>query len=111
MKIAQRPSSLNTVWSDGRAHRCEITKTAVFIDGVKLPNYIAERGVTVAEGSDKELNQVTVTFIVGEIEIADDAVPQVLKAGGWSAVDNILPDVAAGLVAHADLEVTKGNEG
>ena len=46
-----------------------ITPTEVFIDRIKLPGFIADGGVTVTPGGHRDVNRVTVTFLVGPVQV------------------------------------------
>lgn len=48
-----------------------IERDAVYIGGQKLPGAIEEDGVIVRPGGHKSLNRLTVTFIVGDVEVVD----------------------------------------
>jgi len=48
-----------------------ITKSDVYIDGVKLPGAIEEDGVVVRPGGYRNVNRLTVTFLVGAVETMD----------------------------------------
>jgi hypothetical protein len=57
----------------GKDVRCRITKgRKVFIGGVELPGWIAERGLKIEAADKHNLNQLIVRFYVGEIDIDDD---------------------------------------
>lgn len=43
----------------------------VYLDGEKLPGFITERGTTVTPGGYGGINQLTVTFLVGKVDIED----------------------------------------
>lgn len=43
----------------------------VYLDGEKLPAFVDERGVTVAPGGSGGTNLLTVTFLVGKVDIED----------------------------------------
>jgi hypothetical protein len=94
------------IWPDGQTHNCRITRDSVYIDDVRLPDYIAENGVTVLPGGRTDFNRVTVTFIVSEVTVEDAAVSKV-------TVTKTPDDVPGVLSAYTELEVTpaKGNEG
>lgn len=68
-------------WKDGKPHGCQITSDAVFIDGEPIPGHIAPDGIRVVGGGqingELTLNTVTVTPLVGAIEIDDDTVTKV----------------------------------
>lgn len=59
----------------------KITRKAVQIGELVFSgdtkHYIAEHGVTLVPGGDKAINQLTVTFLVGQVDIEDDALKQV----------------------------------
>lgn len=48
-----------------------VTKSAVFIDGVKLPGLIEQDGVVVRPGGGRGVNRVDVTFLVGAVDVED----------------------------------------
>jgi hypothetical protein len=48
-----------------------ITKDNVYFDGQPLPRFIAEDGVLLKPGGGKNINRLTVTFIVGEVVTED----------------------------------------
>lgn len=43
----------------------------VYIDGVKMPGLIAERGVTVRPGGELDVTVMTVEFLVGAVTVDD----------------------------------------
>lgn len=43
----------------------------VYLDGEKLPGFASERGVTVTPGGYGCINELTVTFLVGKVDIED----------------------------------------
>jgi hypothetical protein len=69
-------------FSDGNEYDCHITHNRVKIEGVELTGPIAPGGVSVVGGGlyedgTQNLNRVTITFMVGAVEIDDDAVGKV----------------------------------
>lgn len=48
-----------------------IIRDAVYIGGVKLPGAIEEDGIVVRPGGGRNSNRLTVTFLVGAIEMID----------------------------------------
>lgn len=69
-------------WLDGQPHECHITDKGILLDGVPMPGTIAEDGITVIGGGkrpsgDLESNTVTVTLLVGAVEIDDQAIERV----------------------------------
>ena len=48
-----------------------IERHAVYIGGLELPGFIEEGTVVIKPG--KKVNRVTVTFIVGKVDVADNA--------------------------------------
>jgi hypothetical protein len=49
----------------------KITRHEVFIGGQQLPGAIAEDGIVVKPGGYKGINLLTVTLLVGEVEMVD----------------------------------------
>jgi hypothetical protein len=49
-----------------------ITSTEVWIGDQKLPGPIMESGVTIEPGGTTHANRVTVTFIVGRVEVENN---------------------------------------
>lgn len=43
----------------------------VYLDGEKLPAFIDDRSVTITPGGAGGINQLTVTFLVGKVDITD----------------------------------------
>ncbi|RRR41159.1 hypothetical protein EHH44_19290 [Mycolicibacter terrae] len=69
-------------WHDGQPHECHITTDQIFIDGVPMPIAVAPDSISVKGGGKRpdgqlETNTVTATFIVGAVEIDDEAVQRV----------------------------------
>lgn len=69
-------------WVDGQPHECHITANQVLLDGTPLPGAIASGGISVKGGGkrpngDLETNTVTITLLVGAVEIDDEAVEKV----------------------------------
>lgn len=55
-------------WLD---QKVRITRDAVYFGDLKLPGLIAQDGVVVTPGGANDFNQVTVTFVVGEVHTED----------------------------------------
>jgi hypothetical protein len=53
-----------------------ITDRAVYIGGLELPGAIEEGGVIVKPGGVKNINRLTVTFLVGEVDIDGSSLTQ-----------------------------------
>lgn len=49
---------------------------ATFNFGDGQPAYVSKHGIVITPGSNKAFNMFTVTFIVGEIHVEDDALQQ-----------------------------------
>lgn len=68
---------------DDRFPPVRITKTGVQIGGTAFeypagkPAYIKERGIEIQPGGAKAINELTVTFYVGEISLDDDTLDRV----------------------------------
>lgn len=69
-------------WADGQPHECHITANQVLLDGVPVPGPIAEDGIIVQGGGKRlngklETNTVTITLLIGAVEIDDEAIEHV----------------------------------
>jgi hypothetical protein len=76
------PDPYPDTWHDGQPHECHITASEVLLDGVPVPGTIAEAGVSVEGGGKRpngelELNTVTITLMVGAVEIDDEVIQNV----------------------------------
>lgn len=49
----------------------KIADGAIYLDGELVPAIVSERGVTVTPGGYGGVNELTVTFLVGKVDIAD----------------------------------------
>jgi hypothetical protein len=69
-------------WHDGQPHECHITANQVLLDGTPVPGAIAPDGISVKGGGRRpngqlETNTVTITPLVGAVEIDDEAIEHV----------------------------------
>jgi hypothetical protein len=69
-------------WQDGQPHECHITAKQVILDGVPVPGAIASGGISVKGGGrlpngDLATNTVTITLLVGAVEIDDEVIAKV----------------------------------
>jgi hypothetical protein len=62
--------------SDDPIKPVKITRGEVFIGGVEVPGAIAEDGIVVRPGGYRNLNHLTITFLVGDVEIVDPSAVQ-----------------------------------
>lgn len=46
-----------------------VTRDAIYIDGQRLPGWIKEGGVVIKPGGTRDINTLTVTFLVGAVDI------------------------------------------
>lgn len=74
----------------GKDVRVHITKDhKVLIGGVELPGWIAKHGLIFEAGDDKNLNNLVVRFIVGEVNIDHEAAADVeVKAKASALLDS-----------------------
>jgi hypothetical protein len=76
------PDPYPSGWHDTQPHECHITANRVLIDGVPVPGPIAPDGISVKGGGkrpngDLETNTVTITLLVGSVEIDDEVIQHV----------------------------------
>ena len=69
-------------WHDTQPHECHITANQVLLDGVPVPGTIALDGVSVKGGGKRpngrlQNNTVTITVVVGAVEIDDEVIEHV----------------------------------
>lgn len=55
--------------TDSPLSSVRITPLTVFIDGQELPGVIEAGGVIVKPGGGTDISRVTVTFLVGKVEV------------------------------------------
>ncbi|QTF81463.1 hypothetical protein SEA_TARSUSIV_39 [Mycobacterium phage TarsusIV] len=67
-----------------------VTDKAVFFDGLELPWYIAEDGISFKPGGRDDFNRLTVEFLVSTVMFSDDAKWALDHLSEWYWLDRIV---------------------